>query len=185
MSYLHKLGIKVFTAPYSAAPQLVYMEKNNMSDGCAGSAALLAFGANLVITSIDFEHKTARWIDSKVCQGKLMLTPDSFTDLLLLSGNVPALLPPLAELEAEPQKIQAATRLLSGARGDVHAVVVQQQKDEEYWNAYRKARYATRHPLQMTKDGRVEIKSVDIPNAPRDVHEVYGRRLPDELTQYL
>jgi hypothetical protein len=183
--YLHKSGVRTYTGPYLAAAHMVYCEPIDRTDCSAGSAAVLAFGADKVITSINFENRTVRWVESKVCQGKLMLTPDNFVDLLLLSGNIPALLPPLPEVEAESQRIQATARLLSGARGDIHALVVQQQKDEEYWNAYRKARYFVRHPILVNKDGAVEAKDLPMSAAPRDLHEVVGRRLPDELFDYM
>ncbi|TKA73403.1 hypothetical protein B0A55_04286 [Friedmanniomyces simplex] len=185
-AHLHKAGISVQTTPYSAAPQLVYMQQHGFCDGIAGSAACLVFGGERVITSFAWDTGVVSWVDAGTCQGRLNFSVEAFVDLLLLSGCVPTLLPPYAEAEGEVPHIQAVRAMLTQMRGDGYALLLQRQqqhKDEEYLDAFRKARFAIKHPVYTTTDGTVETR--DAAKAPGDVHQFTGQRLPDELYYYL
>ncbi|KAK3680002.1 hypothetical protein LTR78_000379 [Recurvomyces mirabilis] len=181
--HLYGRGVHVQIAPYTAAAQLVYLVETRMVDGILGSASALAFGADKVITSISWENKTVSWVESKLCQGKLMFTLDGFIDTMLLSGCLPHLLPSFPEIEVEPNQIQAARPFIARANGDVHSLL--QQKDEEYCAAYRKARYFIKHPVIMTTQGRFEAKGLPELKMPGDYHDVTGHRLPTEVMYYL
>ncbi|KAK0318338.1 hypothetical protein LTR91_010218 [Friedmanniomyces endolithicus] len=185
-AHLHKAGVTALTAPYSAAPQLVYMQQQGFCDGIAGSAACLVFGSERVITSIAWDSGVVSWVESAACQGRLMFSAEGFADLMLLSGCVPTLLPAYAEAEGELPHIQALRGILTQMRGDGYALLLQRQqqhKDEEYLDAFRKARFAIKHSVYTKIDGTVETR--DAARAPGDVHLFTGQRLPDEIYYYL
>ncbi|KAK5119019.1 hypothetical protein LTR62_000230 [Meristemomyces frigidus] len=182
--HLFKRGASIFTAPYTASSQLNYLRESGYVDVLLGSVGCLIFGASKVVTSISFDSKAVTWVESKVCQGKLMLTLDGFVDTMLLAGCFPTLLPALPEVDAEQNRVQAVRGLISRANGDAIALL-QQQKDDEYLASYRKAKYFTKHPIELTEAGSIEAKDLSRSKTPADLHEVTGRRLPDELMYYL
>ncbi|TKA41326.1 hypothetical protein B0A54_06228 [Friedmanniomyces endolithicus] len=99
---------------------------------------------------------------------------------------VPTLLPAYAEAEGELPHIQALRGILTQMRGDGYALLLQRQqqhKDEEYLDAFRKARFAIKHSVYTKIDGTVETR--DAARAPGDVHLFTGQRLPDEIYYYL
>ncbi|KAK5117730.1 hypothetical protein LTR85_008705 [Meristemomyces frigidus] len=183
--HLHKAGITIQGAPYTAAAQMIYMESVDDVDALAGSASCLVFGAEKVITNFDFDNKRVAWVETKQCLGKLLMNREPFADLMLLSGCT-NILPPLAELESQHEagvaRVQAARSLLRRFNDDGHAVCLQ-QKDDDYLAAFRKARFVIKHCPVMTKEGRVEPRDAD--KVPNDVHEFVGQRLPEEVYFYL
>lgn len=56
-------------------------------------------------------------------------------------------------------------------------------KDINYLDKYKQARTAIKHHVVITKDG--DIETIDKENAPSDVHDCIGQRLPEELNMYL
>lgn len=183
--YLHKAGITVQTAPYTAAAQMNYLETEELVNAVAGSASCILFGAEKVITSFDFDNKHVSWVEGKQCLGKLLMNSLPFADLMMLSGCT-NILPPLAELESQHEpgvaRIQAARSLLRRFNDDGHTVCLQ-QKDSDYLEAFRKARFVIKHCPVLTVDGRVEPR--DAEKVPNDVHEFIGQRLPEEVYFYL
>jgi len=162
---------------------LVLFIENRYADAILGSASALALGADKVITNISWENKTVSWVESKTCQGKLMLSLDGFVDTMLVAGCLPHLLPPLPDIEAEPNRIQAARAFINRGTGDVHSLL--QQKDEEYCAAYRRARYFVKHPVFMTTQGKFEAKGLPETKMPGDYHDITGHRLPTEVMYLL
>ncbi|KAK5731353.1 hypothetical protein LTR15_001293 [Elasticomyces elasticus] len=189
-AHLHQQGITVRTAPYCAAAQLIHLLQDGFCDGIVASAAPLVFGADKVITSLDFSAGTVSWVDSATCQGKTMFTLDAFSDLLLLSGCVPQLLPPLINpVNMESFEIGVLRGILTQQfRGDGHAFLLTQgqnpaTRDPEYLTAFQQAKAFLRFPVYTTTTGQVITKNQE--HAPGDVHAFTGQRLPDELYHYL
>lgn len=172
----------VQTAPYTAAAQIVQLERDNFVHAVAGSADLFVFGAERVITNFDWDSKRISWVELKSCLGKTLLQRDQFVDLMLLSGCsfIPAI--PEAEQEADVSRISAARSLMSRFGHDGHTAC-QQLKDEDYLAAFRKAKYVVKHPVVMSADGKIEPKNSDA--LPNDTHDFVGQRLPDEVYFYL
>ncbi|KAK4546310.1 hypothetical protein LTR36_001987 [Oleoguttula mirabilis] len=184
--HLHKAHVTIQSAPYTAAAQIVYMEREDYVDAVAGSASCLVFGADKVITNFDFVNKRVAWVESKQCLGKLLMSREPFADLMLLSGCT-SILPPLAELESQHEagvaRVHAARSLLRRFNDDGHTVCLQQPNDADYLAAFRKARYVIKHCPIMTGAGRVEPREAE--KVPNDVHEFIGQRLPEEVYFYL
>jgi len=185
-SHLHKSGVTVQSAPYTAAAQLAYLESTNTVDAVAGSANCLIFGADKVITHFDFDGNRVSWVESQACTRKLgMNSREQFADLMLLSGC--SILPPLPELEQQDNgvaRIQTAKSLLQRFNQDGHAVCLQQPKpDDEYLSSFRKAKFAIRHAISLTSSGHVEAREAE--RVPNNVHDFVGQRLPEEVYFYL
>ena len=65
---------------------------------------------------------------------------------------------------------------------DVHNLL-HEPKDENYRELFQKARFALRHPVIVTHDGRVEPLNWE--SGPGDAHEYSGQKLPEEIYAYL
>ncbi|KAH9834259.1 xpg i-region protein [Teratosphaeria destructans] len=178
-AYLHKAGVFVQIAPYSAAAQTVYLETNSYVHAVAGSASTLVYGADKVVTKFDWAAKKAVWVDMLACTTKLGMHRDQFNDLMLLSGC--SLLPAISEVDAIAP-VQNARTLLSRCNNDGHTVCLQ-HKDEDYLSAFRKAKSAIKHAVIMNEDGKIIPK--DEAHIPNDVHDFVGQRLPEEVLFYL
>jgi hypothetical protein len=109
---------------------------------------------------------------------KFPLNRDQLADLFLLSG-LTTILPTLPEVETQStsvtQRIKSTVALLSKFNYDGHALCVH-NKDEDYLAAYKKAKFAIRHHVTITEDGRVLPQNDK--HAPNDVHEFMSWRLP-------
>ena len=164
---------------------MVNLETTKFVDAVVGSASCLVFGAEKVITNFDWDSKRFAWVELKQCLGKLLMNPEPFADLMLLSGCCNTILPSLPELEHhEPgvARVQAARSLLRRFNDDGHTVCLQ-QKDADYLSSFQKARFVIRHVPLMTKAGHVEPLNAD--KVPGDLHDCIGQRLPDEIYYYL
>lgn len=55
--------------------------------------------------------------------------------------------------------------------------------ESQYVDRFRRARLRVKHSVILTTDGKVEPMDPD--NVPRDLHELVGQHLPDEIYYYL
>ena len=159
------------------------MLEEGVIDAIAGSASCLLLGANKVITNFDTNGMTFSWVELSICLSKLGLTRDQFVDLCLLSGS--SILPTMPEVDTDPTsvpKMQAARTLMTRFGFDGNATCLQ-AKDENYLELFHKARFALKHPVLLTSDGKVEPKNHK--SAPHDIHLFVGQRLPEEIYYYL
>ena len=190
---LREEAIDFQVAPYSAAAQLAYLvsEDAGVVDVVAGSADLLLWDVDRVITQWDFKNAQFTWVQRGVCILELgsNISSDIFVDACLLSGS--SLLPPLPQLVTRsPQKseMKRATELILQFGRSGHAVC-QNYKDEpqfqklNYLERYQKTRMSVKHHVIFTTDGKAIPLNQE--NLPNDMHEFVGRRLPDELYYYL
>lgn len=168
-------------APYSAAAQLAYFKRERYINAAWGSASILVFGCDKVITDFDWENKKVSFVVKDQVLGKLGLSHSQFVDLCLLSGSSILSALPEIDTDATVSKLAAARAVLSRFGNDGHAACVH-AKDEDYLELYRKAKAAVKHMVIVMADG--DIKQLDYENAPGDLHEVIGQRLPEELLAY-
>ncbi|KAF9946647.1 hypothetical protein BGZ65_009513, partial [Modicella reniformis] len=89
---LKEHNIDYIRAPYGAAAQLVYLERNlkqiihAIYAGSEGSE-LLMFDVDRIITSIDFTKQTFSYISKKAVLQDLVLSEEQFLDLCILAGG--------------------------------------------------------------------------------------------------
>lgn len=75
-----------------------------------------------------------------------------------------------------------------GSGGNVSTICNQYADDEEvqrldYLGRYKQAMAGIRHHVVITSEG--DIETLDKNNAPHDLHDCVGQRLPEELNMYL
>ena len=151
--YLRGQGIHTQVAPYSAAAQLVNMERENALHATSGSASCLLFGADKVIIHFDWEAKTFNWVSVEKCLKKLSVPRDQFVNICLLSGS--SILPVFPDVDADAggSRIQATRSLLGRNTFDVLSLL---HDHEGYRDLYEKARFILKHPVVVTHDGKIE-----------------------------
>jgi hypothetical protein len=177
--YLHKKGVHIQTAPYTAAAQLDYMFRTGYIDAVQGSASCFSFGASQIILGFNWDEQMATWIDLPRCLTKLELTLEHFHNACLLSGA--SILPVLPGTEADPNTspIVHARNLLRTANFNLNTLLPQ----EGPRTLFQSARTALAHAPYRKDDGEVELANSKTNFI--DMHDVISQRLPDELYFYL
>ena len=143
-------------------------------------------------TDFDLERSLFRWIDRKSCLEELGRVPsDVFQDACLVSGSSflksfpplhnPAVFPKGHQFRDVVNIIMAngrsVVRLCSQHSGDPLL------ENMNYLDRYKRAMTSIRHHPIITKEGDVE--TLNKGQAPTDVHDCVGYRLPEELNMYL
>ena len=195
--------------------QLVYYEKHpsQFIDAVYGPSELFLFGIDKLITKFDFiyqtyevcekgntrktsqfvlENSTFRWIDRRTCLEELgKITVEVFIDALLLAGSkLLRTFPPLVNpaLFSKGYSMRDVVNVILSYGRNVTQVCAQYSSDPvvkeiDYLDRYKRAVTSIRHHIIITKDG--DIETLDKDNAPSDVHDCIGQRLPEELNMYL
>jgi hypothetical protein len=151
---------------------------------------LLLFDVDKIITKFDFERSEFTWLNRKVCQEELgRTTSDKLIDGCLLLGSpfLPTF-PPLEQRGNKPFSIQESIGMLSTLGGSVTGVCNHYHDNEKvnqlkYLDRYKRAIMSLRHHVILAVDGKVGPMNPD--NAPSDVHDLIGQRLPEELYFYI
>ena len=132
------------------------------------------------------------WIDRRTCLEELGRIPsDLFVDSLLLAGSTTlGPFPPLKNSEKGYTIRDVANLVASYGRSVVN--LCNQYPEEKqlsrnsylnYLDQYKRALTGIRHHIVITMEG--DIEALDKGNAPHDVHDCVGQRLPEELNMYL
>jgi hypothetical protein len=157
---------------------------------------LLLFDVEKIITKLEFaDSESGRpaqftWLSRKICQEELgRITTDKFVDGCLLLGSpfLPTF-PPLEQRGNKPFSIQDAIGTLSTLGGSVTGVCNHYHDNDkvnqlQYLDRYKRAIMTLRHHVVLFFDGKVGPMSAE--NAPSDVHDLIGQRLPEELYFYI
>ncbi|KAF9108378.1 hypothetical protein BGX29_000631 [Mortierella sp. GBA35] len=185
---LKENNIDYMRAPYGAGAQLVYLERNpkQIINATYAGSELLMFDIDRVITSIDFTRQTFSVISKKAVLQDLMLSDDQFLDLCILAGfDYCPTFPPLATEGVFALK--SIHDLLQQHRNGFNAVKAYAESSQivksNYVDQFCRTRCAMRHQPILTDEGHVE--PMNVANAPSDIHEFIGYRLPDEVYYYL
>ncbi|KAI4260601.1 MAG: hypothetical protein LQ352_000162 [Teloschistes flavicans] len=209
---LHKHGVLFTVAPYSALAQLAYLEKHprQFVDTIYGPSELFLYGVDKLITKLNFPHRPLdgpekvngkstshfssedsefSWVDRRTCLEELGHLPaEVFIDSLLLAGSryLPSF-PPLKGTN-KGYTIRDVATLVAGSGCSVVSLCNQYPDDAsiqhlDYVDRYKRAVTSIRHHVVITMEG--DIEPLDKANAPSDVHDCLGQRLPEELSMYL
>lgn len=172
--------------------KLAYLAKHcpEHVDAIAGSSELLLFDVDRVITKFNFETQEFTYIKRQHCVEELGgITADAFIDACMLSGcDILPTLPPLATAQRRGPRVRQALDMMR-TNGQTGLSVCLHYQDEpkvrqiDYVDRYRRSRLALKHQIVLTQQGKVE--PMELENAPGDLHELIGQRLPDELYYYL
>ena len=195
--------------------QLVYYDKHpsQFIDAVYGPSETFLFGIHKLITKFDLAYRIReesengypgkktefdldrslfRWVDRKNCLEELGRVPSEiFRDACLLSGSsFLKSFPPLHNPAVFPKGHQfrdvvniimthgrSVVRLCAHHSGDPLL------ENMNYLDRYKRAMTSIRHHPIITKEGEVETLNKE--QAPTDVHDCVGYRLPEELNMYL
>lgn len=177
--------------------QLAYLEKQpeQFIDAIMGSTELFLYGVDKIILKFEHlgeEHQAFRWLSKKSCQEELQRIPDDlFVDACLLLGS--SYLPTFPALETpafsnKGANIRDALAMLNSAGKSVITLCNQHQDDNkvqslDYVDRYKRAVMTLKHHVVLETDGKVQ--PLDAAHAPKDMHELVGQRLPEEVYFYI
>ncbi|KAG0054478.1 hypothetical protein BGZ83_011165 [Gryganskiella cystojenkinii] len=185
---LKENNIDYMRAPYGAGPQLSYLERNpkQIIHAILAGSETLMFDVDRVITSIDFTKQTFSVISKKDVLQDLYLSDDQFLDLCILAGfDQFSTFPPLATDATFTFK--NIHDLLRQYRTGFNAVKAHADSPlvvkSNYVDSFCRTRCAMRHQPILNDEGHIEPMNVE--QAPSDIHEFIGYRLPDEVYYFL
>ncbi|KAL8710079.1 MAG: hypothetical protein Q9220_005351 [cf. Caloplaca sp. 1 TL-2023] len=206
---LYTNNIPFTVAPYSAIAQLAYFKKHpsQFIDAVLGPSETFLYGVDKIITRFKFtyqandsitrghprrtsqflpESSEVFWVDQGTCLEELGRIPsDLFVDALLLAGSKTlCAFPPLPK----SCSLRETVNLIAGSGPNIITLCEQYPDDEnikrlDYVDRYKRAVAGVRHHVVITMEG--DIEPLDKENAPSDIHDCVGQRLPEELNMYL
>ncbi|KAG2236720.1 hypothetical protein INT48_000718 [Thamnidium elegans] len=186
---LNKNKVEFIRAPYSAWAQLAFMytHPRQLVNAVCGGSELLMWDIDKMITTIDFEKGNYHWVSKRTVLQDLHVSDEQFLDICILAG-----------FEYCPTFPPLNTSQVSFTFNGVHDLIkqhktgfnaVQAYSDNvtvsktNYIDAFCRARCAVKYHLVINEEG--EVKPMNVENAPNDIHEFIGYRLPDEIYYYL
>ena len=160
-------------------------------DAVLGPSELFCFGIDKIITKAVPEQSDFTYIKVQDCMFKLgNVSRHVFVETLMLAGSsLLSPFPPISNLALYPKgaSINKLTDLISLWGGSIPRLCAQYPSDsaikDDYLDQYKRATTIVKQQAIMTADG--EIESLHKADAPDDVHECIGLRLPEELYMYL
>ncbi|KAL2402746.1 Post-transcriptional regulator MKT1 [Exophiala dermatitidis] len=185
--------VEYMVAPYSATAQLAYLLKleDQFIDAVMGTTECFLFGVDRVVTDFNLQKATVSLVNRAVCEDILKVNSDTLRDAQLLLGT--SFTPTFPVLEGmittnKTVTIIDAITLLNGAGKSVLQLCNYHRDHPQvqalkYTDRYKKATMTIRHHVVMEKNGVVAPLNFD--EAPGDVHEFVGQRLPEELFFYI
>lgn len=138
------------------------------------------------------EHSEFEWIDRRACLEELgRIPPDLFTDSLLLAGSRTLGPFPAIKNFEKGYTIREVTNLVASYGRSVANLCGHYPDDKHiprsvylnYLDQYKRVLTGIRHHIVITMEG--DIEPLDKVNAPHDLHDCVGQRLPEELNMYL
>ncbi|KAG2214324.1 hypothetical protein INT47_000880 [Mucor saturninus] len=186
---LNKNKVEFIRAPYSAWAQLAFMytHPRQLVNAVCGGSELLMWDIDKMITTIDFEKGNYLWVSKRTVLQDLHVSDEQFLDICILAG-----------FEYCPSFPPLNTSHISFTFNGVHDLIKQHKtgfnaiqaysdnptiSKTNYIDTFCRTRCAIKYHLVMNDD--CEVKPMNIENAPNDIHEFIGYRLPDELYYYL
>jgi hypothetical protein len=155
-----------------------------------GSTECFLFGVDRVVTDFNLNDSTLSMISSATCEGILKADKDLLRDAQLLLGTSFTPTFPILETMSTTRSttIADAVIVLKGFHNSISQLFHYHRenprvKSTKYADRYKKAIMTIRHHVIMDRKGVVAPLHFD--NAPGDVHEFVGQRLPEELFFYI
>ncbi|KAI1319362.1 hypothetical protein EDD11_004228 [Mortierella claussenii] len=184
---LKEHSIDYIRAPYGAGAQLVYLERNpkQIIHAIYAGSDLLMFDVDRVLTQIDFAKQTFQVISKKGVLQDMMLSDDQFLDLCILAGvdHCPTFPPFSVEGAFAYKSVHELQQHRTGFNAVKAYADSPQVVKSNYVDLFCRMRCAMRHHPILTDEGVVE--PMNLAQAPNDIHEFIGYRLPVEVYYYL
>ncbi|KAI7897303.1 uncharacterized protein EV154DRAFT_3371 [Mucor mucedo] len=165
----------------------MYTHPRQLVNAVCGGSELLMWDIDKMITTIDFEKGNYLWVSKRTVLQDLHVSDEQFLDICILAG-----------FEYCPSFPPLNTSHISFTFNGVHDLIKQHKtgfnaiqaysdnptiSKTNYIDTFCRTRCAIKYHLVMNED--CEVKPMNIENAPNDIHEFIGYRLPDELYYYL
>ncbi|OCT44920.1 XPG I-region protein [Cladophialophora carrionii] len=185
-------NVEYMVAPYSATAQLSYLLalEDQFIDAVMGSTECFLFGMDRVVTDFNRNDSTLSLVSRATCEGILKADRDLLRDAQILLGTSFTPTFPILEAMATTKStgVVDAIAMLKGFGNSVIQLCNYHRENAQvqnlkYADRYKKAIMTIRHHVVMDKTGVVAPLHFD--EAPGDVHEFVGQRLPEELFFYL
>lgn len=193
-AYKHR-SVENMTAPYTAAAQLLYLERHEKSyiHAVYGSTELLLYDqTDKLILGINWKAETFTFIHKRDVLNDLGLSPEQFLGLGLLAGcdympTFPALQPPHADFSF--RNVVNLLQSFKSATAAIHYYLeaMPQLRSSNTQEHFARVRALIKFPLVLSANqGRVSslplaLSHVSAGDIPHDLHDVFSHRLPDEL----
>lgn len=185
-------NIEFIRAPYAALAQLAYMDKsvrNAALHAVYANSDILLYDVDRVITNIDFERSTFRWIEKRIILQDLAITDAQFLDMCLLAGfDYISTFPPLLEYSSGGGfSFKSAIDMVKTHRSGYMAVVNHMQNPSvarmNYLEMFSRVNCIIRHHIVFKDEGIFAPLNQEF--APNDLHELIGYKLPEEVYFYM
>ncbi|KAI9139372.1 hypothetical protein BKA69DRAFT_668306 [Paraphysoderma sedebokerense] len=191
---LDENGVEFLRSPYGNLAQLSYFVNHPRGYVHAVwcSTDLLMYNVDKVITSIDFERNSFKFIDKQALLNSLQITDEQFLDICLLAGdpNLITTFPPMSSPGEGSQLSFSWANIMDLIRTYGSGFNIAQAWAEHptvaksnYIDTFCRTRASVKHHIILSDDGQIEPLNKEY--APSDMHEVIGYRLPDEIYYYL
>lgn len=179
--------INYMRAPYSAWAQLAYLKRHPRQyiTAVVGGSELLMFDVDKIISSIDFQRGKFSWISKKAVLADLGLNDEQFLDVCIFAGfEYCTTFPPLQEMSFT---FKSTLELIKQYKSGFNAAQSYADHPEvsrmNYTSMFCRTRCAVKYHIILTEDGRTE--PLNLEDAPNDIHEFIGYRLPEEVYRLL
>ncbi|CAI2168817.1 8627_t:CDS:10 [Funneliformis geosporum] len=188
-SILKENDVEFMRAPYLAWGQLVYLERHQKGfiHAIYGGSELLMYDIDKVIINLDLEKGTYSWLNKKSILNDLDITDEQFLDVCILAGFEHCITFPPLSSDYSGFTFKSVHDLIKQYRTGFNAVQSYCNHagvtKHNYAEAYCRTRCAIKYHMVLTDEGKVE--PLNLENAPSDIHDVIGYRLPDEVYYYL
>ena len=156
-----------------------------------GTTECFLFGIDRIVTDFNLNKASLSLVSRTACEDVLKVNSDLLRDAQLLLGTSFTPTFPLLEAMAVGGKstgVTDAIQLLNSAGKSVMTLCNYNRENAQvqalkYADRYKKAIMTIRHHVVMEKNGVVAPLNFD--EAPGDIHEFVGQRLPEELFFYI
>ncbi|KIX08256.1 uncharacterized protein Z518_02912 [Rhinocladiella mackenziei CBS 650.93] len=184
--------VQYMVAPYSATAQLSYLLKleDQYIDAIMGTTECFLFGIDRVVTDFNLNKSSLSLVSKSVCEDVLKVNGETLRDAQLLLGTSFTPTFPILDSMAATKAtgvIDAISLLNAAGKSVIQLCNFHRDHPQiqalRYADRYKKAIMTIRHHVVMEKNGVVAPLNFD--DAPGDVHEFVGQRLPEELFFYI
>lgn len=159
-------------------------------DAVMGTTECFLFDVDRVVTDFSPSKASLSLISKAVCEDVLKVNDAVLRDAQLLLGTSFTPIFPILEAMAMTKftGIVDAVTMLNSAGRSVSQLCQYHREDPQvqemkYADRYKKAIMTIRHHVVMEKNG--VVAPLNFNEAPGDVHEFVGQRLPEELFYYI
>uniref|UniRef100_A0A6B2L1U0 XPG N-terminal domain-containing protein n=1 Tax=Arcella intermedia TaxID=1963864 RepID=A0A6B2L1U0_9EUKA len=184
IKFLRDCNVETFTAPYQARAQLAYFyQEGSLINGVYGGLELLMFGVPSVIFDIDFKHQVFTSVDFNAIMNDLQITWDQFVEVCILAGfDLAQTFPPIAD--HQENSWEAAYELIK-IFGNGYNIIQNFQSQSpqlaraNYLETFLRAKCLVEYHIIMDRSGK--CRSLIPRGFPKDLHELVGPRMPDQV----